>query len=212
MHDAQYELFECTVEENDQDKLDYQYIMDMYNTQYGFDDKNPHYATHSRDLVEYIMRKWNVYMLSLGDLTMTKADVKGPRIGLCANGIGIGESRIDASGRGCMHDSGLGQGRISEDCAAPGGSHGGEGGYGATQTMRENKIYAASCEDHRPMPYYLGHEARYEGSGGGSGDSQTTSGGSGGGVVWLTTPQTMILIGETVLAANGRAGEAPERD
>jgi len=172
LRDVQYDLYKCTTEEQDQSHLDFAYIMRYYNEQYGLSSGDSHYARHPRDLAKYVMNKWNVYMLSLGELAMTQARIDGPRIGLCANAIEIQDSDIEASGQGCQHDQGLGKGLKSEDCAASGAAHGGQGGYGATGTLRENEIYAASCEEHRPEPYYFGHEARYEGSGGGSGDAE----------------------------------------
>ena len=211
LRDAGYDLYKCTTEEQDKSHLDFAYIMGYYNEQYGLSSADGHFARHPRDLAKYVMNKWNVYMLSLGELAMTKAKVEGPRIGLCANAIEIQDSDIEASGHGCQHDGGLGKGLKSGDCAASGAAHGGRGGYGATETLRENEIYAAGCEGHRPEPYYFGHEARYEGSGGGSGDPEEGTGGSGGGVVWLTTPGTLHLEGTSV-AANGKEGEVSGPD
>jgi len=53
-----------------------------------------------------------------------------------------------------------------------------------------------------PPPYYYGKEARFEGSGGTSGETEHVNrsgsgmepgkhGGSGGGIIWMTTPKTL---------------------
>jgi hypothetical protein len=51
-----------------------------------------------------------------------------------------------------------------------------------------------------PKSYYFGKEARYEGSGGASGDKDKATGGSGGGIIWLTTPNTTQIVNTTVSA------------
>jgi hypothetical protein len=144
------------------------------------------------------MNKWNVYMLALGELEIKDSKIDGPRIGLCSTQIDIIKTNIDASHKGCQHDSGLGRGSKKDYCAASGGSHGGKGGFGASETLREKELDEAQCQENWPRPYYFGHEARYEGSGGGSGDQKKTSGGSGGGVIWLTTPDKLLLIQSVV--------------
>lgn len=129
---------------------------------------------------------WNVYLLSLGHIEINDSAIDGPRIGLCANNIAMNLTNVDASSKGCAHDSGLGKGHKVNLCGGSGGSHGGFGGHGGAQVKddRQDKL----CESVESKPYYFGHEARYEGSGGASGDKLKTTGGSGGGIVWITTP------------------------
>jgi len=61
------------------------------------------------------------------------------------------------------------------------------------------------CEANSPNPYYFGDEARYEGSGGGSGDRDGLTGGAGGGIIWLTTPGRTNLE-KSKLEADGGFG------
>lgn len=51
--------------------------------------------------------------------------------------------------------------------------------------MTEN---AQTCEAEAPKGYYYKREARYEGSGGGSGIHNGGYGGAGGGIIWFSTP------------------------
>jgi hypothetical protein len=71
----------------------------------------------------------------MGDIKLDKAKIYAPRIGLCANNITlINGSEIDASFRGCDSDSGLGSVKRHQACAGAGGSHGGYGGAGASES------------------------------------------------------------------------------
>jgi hypothetical protein len=94
----------------------------------------------------------------------------GPRIGVCSNDIVINNSKLDASWRGCLNDQGLGSGIKKEGCAGSGGSHGGDGGYGGSESPDEDIKESCKAESSYPAPYYFGQEAKYEGSGGASGD------------------------------------------
>ena len=64
--------------------------------------------------------------------------------------------------------------------------------------------------------YWEGREARFEGSGGTSGETTHYiqggtgmvpghNGGSGGGIIWLTTPDTLVVKDSTI-SADGRWG------
>jgi hypothetical protein len=59
---------------------------------------------------EKIQQNWNVYLISLGSINIESSKIKGPRIGICANEINVNMSKIDSSARGCMSDSGIGNG------------------------------------------------------------------------------------------------------
>jgi len=48
-----------------------------------------------------ILKKWNIYLLALGIVSLEDAKLSGPRIGLCGNDIKIENSTVDANGRGC---------------------------------------------------------------------------------------------------------------
>jgi hypothetical protein len=52
-------------------------------------------------------------------------------------------------------------------------------------------------------PYYYKEEARYEGSGGGSGISGAGLGGSGGGIIWISAIGTVALYDSSLLAGGG---------
>lgn len=91
---------------------------------------------------------------------------------------------MNTTARGCISDSGIGAGHGRKNCSGAGGAHGGTGGYGAAY-MTEN---AQTCEAEAPKGYYYKREARYEGSGGGSGIHNGGYGGAGGGIIWLSTP------------------------
>lgn len=134
---------------------------------------------------------WNIYLLSLGTIEIYDTDIDAPRIGLCANNITLNLTNVDSSSKGCPHDSGLGKGHKIDNCAGCGASHGGFGGYGGA--MIRDDAMESECRKVDSKPYYFGHEARYEGSGGASGDKLKTTGGSGGGVVWITTPDTLWM-------------------
>ena len=57
-----------------------------------------------------ILTKWNVYLMSLGELNLDFAEVAGPRVGLCGNNIFLQSSRIHSNGMGCKAEEGLGAG------------------------------------------------------------------------------------------------------
>ena len=115
-----------------------------------------------------IQSQWTIYFLSLGSITIKESRIRGPRIGICANQINVNMSKIDSSSRGCEPDKGLGPGVKAQGCAGAGGAHGGQGGYGGSESDEERT--KDKCLIKYPSPYYYGQEARYEGSGGASGD------------------------------------------
>lgn len=115
-----------------------------------------------------ILQKWNIYIIAMGNITMSGADVLGPRIGICSNQITVNQTKISASGRGCGAGKGLGAGKQQDFCAGSGGAHGGVGGYGGSESSSlEEK---AKCKGQFPKPYHWGFDARLEGSGGGNGE------------------------------------------
>tara|TARA_B110000285_G_C15009851_1_gene555833 strand:- start:414 stop:602 length:189 start_codon:yes stop_codon:yes gene_type:complete len=57
-----------------------------------------------------ILKKWNVYLLALGTVSLEDATLSGPRIGLCGNDIKIENSTVDANGKGCAAERGLAPG------------------------------------------------------------------------------------------------------
>ena len=137
--------------------------------------------------------------MALGKIKIQGGKIKAPRIGLCSNDIKIEKkSRISANFRGCAADYGKGNVQRKTSCSGAGGAHGGTGGNGSSQVT--SQFYQDKCKTIHPLPYYKGKEARFEGSGGTSGDSKSTSGsgmapgkhgGSGGGIVWITTPKIL---------------------
>ena len=175
------------------------------------------------------MKKWNVYLMSLGSIIVDKAKVDASRIGLCSNEIRIiNSSNVTASSRGCAADKGWGNLPRRTGCSGSGASHGGDGGSGSQSIHRQ--FYDKKCveESEKPGLYYEGREARLEGSGGTSGDSTERipdepdgtgrrspwkdrrmgpgkHGGPGGGIIWLTTPNN-LLIKQSNINVNGGDG------
>lgn len=141
--------------------------------------------------------------MSLGSINFKGSKILSPRVGLCSNGISIERSQIDTTARGCKAEKGLGAGTRKNGCAGSGAAHGGIGGHGGSESDDRNKMN--ECQANYPSPYYFGDEARYEGSGGGSGDRDRLTGGSGGGIIWLTTPGRTNLE-KTKLEADGGFG------
>lgn len=153
-----------------------------------------------------INSKWNIFLLSKGNISMANAQANGPRIGFCANNISVTKSKINSDGRGCAAGRGLGRGGSGYHCAGSGGAHGGNGGYGGSSSNDKNEV--SICKRTFPLKYYFGRDARLEGSGGGNGEfrvGQSDTGGSGGGIVWFTTPGTTQLE-ESTISANGGFG------
>ena len=72
-----------------------------------------------------IVKKWKVYLFSLGEISIDGAKVIGPRIGICSNNIKIKRSIIDANFKGCKPDEGQGSKPRLTGCAGSGGAHGG---------------------------------------------------------------------------------------
>lgn len=120
---------------------------------------------------------------------MTETYIEGPRVGICANNINLTETNIDTSGLGCKSDEGLGKGQGKATCAGSGGGHGGSGGAGTAY----NSTDEVDCLSRAPKPYFYKAEARYEGSGGGSGVRKMGYGGSGGGMIWLSTAKNITF-------------------
>mmetsp|Transcript_4035 Transcript_4035/g.6817 ORF Transcript_4035/g.6817 Transcript_4035/m.6817 type:complete len:199 (+) Transcript_4035:2086-2682(+) len=125
---------------------------------------------------------------------MNGADLRAPRIGMCSNELEANKTDINANYRGCTADKGLGKGLLNHVCSGSGASHGGRGGHGGSVANDH------SCFTVFPEPYYFGREARYEGSGGASGDRQKTSGGPGGGIVHIASVSKVSLKDSRVLA------------
>jgi hypothetical protein len=44
-----------------------------------------------------IMAKWNIYLLSAGNLTISNSKIIAPRVGVCANNITMIKSVLDSS-------------------------------------------------------------------------------------------------------------------
>ena len=100
---------------------------------------------------------------------MNGVHISGPRVSFCSNSIKMKSSSIDTNFRGCPADKGHGNLLRSRYCAGAGGAHGGNAGLGGSLTQIEK--YSKRCQTRLPKAYWHGREARYEGSGGTSGDS-----------------------------------------
>ncbi len=140
-------------------------------------------------------------------MVITYGSISSPRSGFCASNITFSRITVNATGRGCISDSGLGKGELTTGCAGSGASHGGMGGYGSSDQDLTNAI--KNCSNAVNGPYSSdGEECLYEGSGGASGMSGQSYGGNGGGVIWLSTPNTFIVYNSSVIA-DGLPGIAP---
>ena len=194
-------LYQCiNLKYNEDEPLGYESMIKYYNEQFDLFGTNKE-ARSSRTLDSMIFDKWRIYLLSLGTIDMQESVIQGPRVGLCSNELYLSDSRIDANGRGCPPDTGIGSTKRVAQCGGAGGAHGGRGGYGASESSDESVI--EQCKATFPKPYYFGKEANLEGSGGTSGDKEKSTGGYGGGIVWLTTPRTTTLENTTVASDGG---------
>lgn len=203
-----YQCMEHTSEATfDLDSINYEYIVEYFNRQYGYKKNSRKYMNSIEEMRPEINNKWNIYMMALGKLDVKDTLVTGPRIGICSNDINFEGSRIDASAKGCRAGQGLGAGKKISGCAGSGASHGGDGGHGGADANKKGK--PAHCEANFPSPYYFGDEARYEGSGGASGDKDGLTGGAGGGIVWMTTPGKTHLE-KTTIEADGSFGKVED--
>ena len=133
-------------------------------------------------------------MLIINDqMNIVKSSIEGARIGLCATNMTLAESKIDATGHGCLADEGLGAGSQTGECAGSGGSLGGQGGYGGLLEHVQKKEHLSECKKLATKPYSIGNGDQFEGSGGGSGISGAKTGGRGGGIIRLSAMHTMRL-------------------
>lgn len=76
------------------------------------------------------MSNYTVSLLALDDITIDdSALVFSPRVGIYGNDVYL-NGVINASGKGCKSDQGIGKGPIanSSTCAGGGGAHAGNGG------------------------------------------------------------------------------------
>jgi len=163
---------------------------------------NRYYALRPSDMTTKIKVMWNIYVFSLGHIKIDQAEIRGPRIGLCSNEVNLQDTLVNSTGQGCTHDEGLGAGILNPGCTGSGGAHGGHGGHGGVESGDQNQINTCMNEVSYPQSYYFGKEAKYEGSGGASGDGEQT-GGKGGGLVWITTTGTTTL-NNSLIMANGQ--------
>jgi hypothetical protein len=81
------DLYECMDLEFEKNKMDEAYVLRQYNQQYKLTSSNRLYAKVPLDMQAKILTKWNVYLMSLGELNLNLAEVTGPRVGLCANNL-----------------------------------------------------------------------------------------------------------------------------
>jgi hypothetical protein len=160
---------------------------------------------HSFDhAVSLVARNYTVYMVSFNSIDLSGATISGPRVGICSPNIDLYMTEIDAAGKGCVSDDGIGKGRADNQCSGAGGAHGGLGGYGGVIT--NSGRVRDECTAHAAHPYFHGHQARYEGSGGASPFPHMQNGGAGGGIIWISSNGTVSLEG-TNLNVDGTDGE-----
>jgi hypothetical protein len=153
--------------------------------------------------VSLVARNYTVYMVAFESIDLSGATISGPRVGMCAPNVDLYMTEVDTAGKGCQADAGIGKGRADNQCSGAGGAHGGLGGYGGVIT--NSGRVRDGCTAHASHPYFHGHEARYEGSGGASPFEGMGNGGAGGGIIWISSNGTVSLEG-TNLIADGTAG------
>lgn len=111
-----------------------------------------------------------MYLFSIGSINIQDAKINGPRVGICSNEVTLQDSIVNTDGRGCKRDQGLGAGIRALGCSGSGGAHGGHGGYGGLANGNNQEVEQCKANTSYPQSYYFGKEAKYEGSGGASGD------------------------------------------
>ena len=83
--------YECMSLDFDAPAILHKDLINHYNNQYRiFNSK--YKAKKTRDMVEKIMETWSVFIISLDELKLTEATVRGPRVGVCANNINMTDS------------------------------------------------------------------------------------------------------------------------
>ena len=102
-----------------------------------------------------LYRNYTTYLLSLGDIKMTKSSIEGSRIGVCAANVDLKETTLTTSEHGCPSDYGLGRGSQFGSCAGSGGANGGRGGFGGLIGDSAD-AHAMFCEDKAPDSYQYG--------------------------------------------------------
>lgn len=156
-----------------------------------------------------VFESWNIYLMTQGKLNLYGAKISAPKVGLCGGDITLKSTKVDTSWRGCPHDQGLGNRARVDECAGPGGAHGGIGGYGGVDSS--DPADKEACIKGYASPHYSGKEAAYEGSGGTSGDWAKVTGGAGGGIIWSHTPGTTQMNDSSYLA-DGQSGQRGDRE
>ena len=56
------------------------------------------------------MHNYTTYLVANQKIEMQATAVEGPRIGICTTELTMVDSKIEASGHGCVSDEGLGHG------------------------------------------------------------------------------------------------------
>ena len=85
-------------------------------------------------MTDKVLNTWNIHIMSGGRINIEDSRIWGSRIGICSNYNNFLNSRISANGRGCARYKGIGAGMKVDYCAGSGGSHGGDGGYGSSES------------------------------------------------------------------------------
>ena len=139
------------------------------------------------------MTNYTTFLIANDQMNILKSSIEGPRIGLCATNMTLAESKVDASGHGCLSDEGLGAGSQTGECAGSGGALGGQGGYGGLLEHVQKKEHLSECKKLATKPNPFGKSDQFEGSGGGSGINGAKTGGRGGGIIRLSALHTMRM-------------------
>mmetsp|Transcript_44143 Transcript_44143/g.42870 ORF Transcript_44143/g.42870 Transcript_44143/m.42870 type:complete len:229 (-) Transcript_44143:1273-1959(-) len=183
-------------------ELSAEQVIDNFNAQFGTT------FTSEQQLYPSLMANFTLFLLTYGNFTGSYSNFIAPRQSFCASNVSFSQTFINSTGRGCISDTGLGAGVLTEGCAGSGASHGGMGGYGSSDT--DDLQGVAACTADIPAPYTSqGDEVMYEGSGGASGVAGSHYGGNGGGVIWIQSTYNMLLR-VTKVEADGKNGIQPQ--
>lgn len=121
---------------------------DFINT---FNDQFESNMTSLENSVSALMKNFTIQIIAFEKIDLYGSQITGPRISLCAPEIIVDNSDIDAEGKGCQPEKGIGKGHSPEyaSCQASGGAHGGYGGFGGS-ISKDNE----QCKQLVSEPYY----------------------------------------------------------
>jgi len=196
-----HDLFYCVPKHAQYSEFEERTVVNNFQRQFGFSQQD---YTAIEDIFGFLSNNYTIYLLSYGTITLSSFHIQGSRIGLCAENINANFGTVDATGRGCPSDQGLGHGNIKDGCAGGGGANGGYAGYGGGESTDPSK--RASCKQLYANTFFdYDNDASYEGSGGASSRSNEQNGGNGGGLIWITASNS-VTVNDASFSSEGQDG------